>query len=265
MFNIVVDSLADGPDYLFKDVKIVPAIVYQGENALRDKIDIDVKMALELAKKGPVRTAGAPVGAFVKAVSELPKDVPVLIITASKGISSAYNNAMVAARMLRARGYKIEVVDSRSGCMGEGLVLEEAQRLRAEGVALDDAAESLRAFAERIQLYLTVDDVRFLAASGRINELQAFIGALLDIKPIIGVVDGRLVPIAKVRGRRQAMEWMAKKAEGARKKVLGAVAKDPEILDEFQSIVKDAAWVSDVSPGITVHVGPRAFGIAFYQ
>ncbi len=263
MFNIVVDSLADGPPHIFRDVPIASALVYWRDKEFKDKKDIDVFKAIEMAEKGSVKTAGAPVSEFIKAVRQLPRDVPVLIITASSGISGTYRNALVASRMLERQGYKVYVLDSRSGSIGEGLVLEEAQRLRSEDI--EDALQRLEKFVERVSLYLTVDDVRFLAKSGRIPKLLGFIGGAIGLRPIIGVVDGRLEPVAKVIGRKKAMEWMAERAKKGKRMVIGAVGKDREILEEFGKILGMVDWESDVSPAITVYVGPKAFGVAFYQ
>ena len=142
-----------------------------------------------------------------------------LVLAVSSGISATYQSACIAAQDLM-EAYperQIQVVDSLSGSLGEGLLLWHACKRRDAGERLDANARWLRENASRVCHWVTVEDLSHLKRSGRLSSAGALLGTMLDIKPIIRVTEeGKLVSDAKVRGRKAAIRTLAKKFAQAR-------------------------------------------------
>ena len=136
----------------------------------------------------------------------------VLYISMSSGISGSCNSANIAAAELR-EAYperRVEIIDTRGAALGEGLIALQAARMRDEQVSTELAAARLRLAAERMFNVFTVDNLMHLKRGGRLSNLSAMIGTVLQIKPILkGNEEGKIVAFAKVRGRKQSVKMLA--------------------------------------------------------
>ena len=136
----------------------------------------------------------------------------VLYVAMSSGISGSCNSARIAAEELRGRypGRRIEIIDTRGAALGEGLIALQAARMRDEGVNTALAAARLNLVCERMFNVFTVDDLMHLKRGGRLSNVSAVIGTVLQIKPILkGNEEGKIVAFAKVRGRKQSVRTLA--------------------------------------------------------
>lgn len=140
----------------------------------------------------------------------------ILYLAFSSGLSGTCGSAQVAAREL-AEKYperKIVVVDSLCASLGQGLLLQKVNQLRKSGASLEEAA----AWAEQNKLHVShmvaVDDLMHLHRGGRVSKTSAVAGSLLGIKPIIHMDnEGKLIPIDKIRGRKQSLKAIVDKTE----------------------------------------------------
>ena len=136
----------------------------------------------------------------------------VVFVSMSSGISGSLNSARLGAEMLL-EDYperRIELVDTLGASLGEGLVALEAARLRDKGLSAEEAAEKLRDLARRMCNIFTVDDLMHLKRGGRLSNVAAIVGTVLNIKPLLkGNENGRIVSFAKTRGRRRSIEELA--------------------------------------------------------
>ena len=135
-----------------------------------------------------------------------------IYIAMSSGISGSCNCAHMAAAEL-AEKYperRIEVIDTRGAALGEGLIALQAAKMRDQGIGTELAAARLRLAAERMFNVFTVDDLMHLHRGGRLSNVSALIGTVLQIKPILkGNEEGKIVAFAKVRGRKQSIKTLA--------------------------------------------------------
>ena len=147
---------------------------------------------------------------FFEPFLEAGKDI--LYVSMSSGISGSCNSARIAAResMEEHPGRRIEVIDTRGAALGEGLIALKAAEMRDENLSLDLAVARLNLASERMFNVFTVDDLMHLHRGGRLSNVSAMIGTVLQIKPILkGNEEGKIVVFAKVRGRRQSIKTLA--------------------------------------------------------
>ena len=137
----------------------------------------------------------------------------VLYVGLSGGVSGTCWGVGLVAREL-AEQYperKIRVLDTRGASLGEGLIVLEAARLAAEGRVLEEIVVRCEELCGKMRQHFMVDDLKFLRKGGRISGGAALAGTLLQIKPILqGDEEGKIVMLAKVRGKKAGMEEMVK-------------------------------------------------------
>ena len=136
----------------------------------------------------------------------------VIYVSMSSGISGSCDCARVAARQLKEEFPErlVEVIDTRGASLGEGLIAMHAARLRDRNMSTGEAAAELNRIAERMFNVFTVDDLMHLRRGGRLSNLSAIVGTVLNIKPLLkGDEEGRIVAFAKVRGRKKSIEALA--------------------------------------------------------
>jgi len=143
----------------------------------------------------------------------LEEGLDVIYVGMSSGISGTYNAAKMAAKELMEEfsGRKVYTVDSRGAGMGTGLLTLMAGDLREAGKSVDETHQELLAAADNLCEYFTVDDLMFLNRTGRLSGAGALVGTMLNIKPILrGDEEGHIVTSQKIRGRKKAVETLAK-------------------------------------------------------
>ena len=148
---------------------------------------------------------------IIRPILEAGEDV--LVLAFSSGLSTTYQSAVIAAGEL-AEAFpqrKIYVVDTRSASLGQGLLVYYACKQKEKGLSL----EELRDWCEENKFHLchwfTVDDLHFLRRGGRVSGAAAVMGTMLNIKPVLHVDDeGHLIPMEKVRGRRQSLDALVR-------------------------------------------------------
>ena len=211
---------------------------------------------------------------YFKPVLESGSDI--IFVSMSSGISGSCQSALVAANDLSESfpNRRIEVIDTLGASLGEGLVALQAARLRDAGIPTSEAAERLRAMSERMFNVFTVDNLLYLRRGGRLSNLSAIVGTVLNIKPILkGSSEGKIVSFGKVRGRKTSIETLA-------------TLYDQHVLDpEDQTVgiahagcLKDAEYLIsllnrnhppkeillvDYEPVTGSHVGPGALALFF--
>lgn len=193
----------------------------------------------------------------------------VLFLVFSSGLSGSYNSSRIAVEDLRERfpERKIRTVDTLAASMGEGLLVWHAAMRRKAGESLDAVANWTEANRNRLCHWFTVDDLHFLRRGGRVSGAAAVMGTMLNIKPVLHVDDeGHLIPMEKVRGRRQSLDALVRHldetiAEGENRTIFlshGDCAEDAEYvaskLRGRHGI--ERVEINFIGPVIGAHSGP---------
>ncbi len=140
----------------------------------------------------------------------------VLYIAFSSGLSGTYQSAVLARDELKQRfpDRRLEVFDSLCASMGEGLLVYHAAKLRNAGKSLDEVLAWLKGNVLNVCHWFTVDDLNHLKRGGRVSTATALVGTMLGIKPVLHVDDeGHLIPVSKVRGRKQSLDALVRRME----------------------------------------------------
>ncbi len=200
----------------------------------------------------------------------------IIYVAMSSGISGSCHSAHIAAEELMESypGRRIEVIDTRGAALGEGLIALQAAKMRDEGVNTSLAAARLKLASERMFNVFTVDDLMHLKRGGRLSNVSAMLGTVLQIKPILkGNEEGKIVAFAKVRGRKQSIRTLAqmydKLAVEPEKQLVGIVeagckAEAAELADMLrQNRPPREILTVEYEPVTGSYVGPGALALFF--
>ena len=222
MFRIVTDTSSNLPTaYLqAENITVIPFTFHteSGEQSCMDTASFDAKAFYTAMRNGEkVTTSQIPPQRFVDNIRPmLENGEDVLFVSMSSGISGSYASSKIAANQLAEEfpERKSLTVDTYSASLAEGIVVMRAVECRKEGLSIDETYQILRALRHRIAQIFTVGDLRYLKRTGRLSNLEAAVGTVLQIKPLLkGDPQGKIVCFAKVRGRQRAIEEMAKRYE----------------------------------------------------
>lgn len=223
-FQLLTDSCCDLPleiiDQYELDV-INFTITIEGEELVDDLgRTFDKEHFFERLKNGATAsTSQINVHTYLEKFKEYAeKGVPVLYLAFSSGLSGSYQSAIQALELLKEEyeDPQVTIIDTQAACLGEGLLVYEAAKRKADGASLEEVASWVEENKGKLHSWVTVDDIRHLQRGGRISSAQAAIGSLLNVKPIIVMTkNGKLVPSGNVRGRKKSLLQLANKtAEG---------------------------------------------------
>ncbi|MDT2822538.1 DegV family protein [Enterococcus devriesei] len=224
MYQILTDSCCDLPYTLLEEIKVDFISMYVEVNGTEMADDLGRNFKIDefyqKIKDGAMPTTSqVNVGRYVEFFrSYAEKNIPVLYICFSSGLSGSYQSAMQAVEILKEDLPEAEVlvVDSLAASGGEGLMVYEAAQKQQAGMSLQELYEWLEENKLTYHHWVTVDDLHHLQRGGRISKTSAAIGGLMNIKPIITVdVEGKLQNVEKIRGRKKALQLVADKISEA--------------------------------------------------
>ena len=280
-YKIITDSCCDFTDAMCAELGIsyVPLIVtYNGESHTNFSEETAIKAFYNELRNGVTATTSAvnPEGWANVMEPALAAGEDLLVITFTSGMSTTYQSAVIAAQELEEKypQRKILVVDSLCAALGQGLLIWYACKKRDEGLSLEELAAWVEENKLHICHWVTVDDLTHLKRGGRISATSAIVGTMLNIKPIIHVNDeGKLINVAKVRGRKTAIDYLANKlgelGEGYDNETCFVVHGDcEEDAQTLAAMVKEKYGVKHVhigylGPVIGAHTGPGVLALFF--
>jgi DegV family protein with EDD domain len=279
MIRIVTDSTCEAPAALLAHprVTVVPLTVIFGQQALLDGVEITREQfwaRLPKSEKLPTTSQASPAQfeAPFRALTDAGDEVIALVISAR--LSQTYNSALIARDALEGR--PIDIVDSQSTSIGLGLMLQEAVALAEAGASREEVVARLTQMRPKVRLTFVLETLEYLEKGGRIGKAQAFVGTLLKFKPLLGIVDGEVVPVTRVRSRAKALEAVQEllltqvpaRGEHVRIGMTHALAAaeaqqvGAKLAAQFGA---PAPFLADLGPVLGVHVGPGTIGVAVYS
>ncbi|MDN6194579.1 MAG: DegV family protein, partial [Alkalibacterium sp.] len=139
------------------------------------------------------------------------KGIPIIYLAFSSALTGSFNSAIQAKKMLE-RDYgevDIDIIDTKAASLGQGLLVYEAVQKKKEGYSKSELREWVEQNKLNYHSFVTVEDIKHLHRGGRISSTAAAVGSLLNVKPILVMdTEGKLVPIAKLRGKKKSINYL---------------------------------------------------------
>lgn len=283
MASVKIAIVTDSTAYLSKDVRerlgirMIPLSVIFGDETYREEIDMTADEFFVKIKQSPkLPTTSQPsVGEFVDLFTAIREEgyEAVISIHLSSGISGTYQGAVTAGTMVE--GLRVYAYDSEISCMAQGFYAIEAAEMAKAGKMPEEILARLDEMKRTLRAYFMVDDLSHLQRGGRLTGAQAFIGGLLQIKPLLRFENKVIVPFEKIRTRKKAVQRIeelfdedADKGVPLKAAIIHANQPDEASRwrDELAARYPHVEFsISYFGPVIATHVGEGALGLTWYQ
>lgn len=265
---VITDNILNKYSFLYT----LPLQIIFGDDVYNDG-DITQEEFFNLIDKYPdLPTTSQPlVGFTIELLEQLLKEYEkVIFITISSKISGTYQTTLAAAKQIDSE--RITVFDSLLTATVQKKMVMEACKCVENGDDVEKIVTVLSDMRKKHQVYLIVDDLKYLERTGRVNSTVASIGTILKIKPIVRFENGAIVTDSKVRTMKKAMSYMISKLEELKVKdnthILIAHAKGMDYAKKMEQLIKDeyptcSVSICELSPVISVHTGPQTLGVSW--
>jgi DegV family protein with EDD domain len=277
--SVVTDSTADlNPDVVRAlGITVIPLRVRFGQTEYLDGVTLTEDAFLARLKTQahdfPI-TIAPTVEEFEKTYANLVKTTDsILSIHLSGRLGGTCLNAVEAKDRYTIRDVcRVVVIDTHLTSLGLGFVVAEAARYALAGHSLDDVARMARGMLPQTHVLFFVDTLDYLQRGGRIGKIQALVGSMIDIKPLLRLDDGEIILMEKVRTRAKALERLFEfVSDFPHVEQLGIVYSTTaneanNLAKRLESIVRrDRVTITRYGPGLGVHLGPGALGVIVYE
>lgn len=274
---IVLDSTADFPDASehYANWRVVPLYVNFGTASYKDGVQLTAHQFYERLRASPeLPTTSQPTpGDFLAAYEELAAYERILSIHIASNLSGTFQSASTAAAELG--DGRVRTIDSESASVAISMLALAIQRRLERGTTDEEVDALVTRYLDEHGLLFTVDTLEFLARGGRIGKAKAFAGQLLNVKPILSIRDGEVLPVKRVRGNRKAVQEFVDALEtqttdGPALRVGIAHADAPERMVQLEKMVRDirpqARIEMETSLGAVIgaHAGPGTVGFFWF-
>ncbi len=271
--KIVTDSLADIPPALLKelDITTIPCLVRFGDQEYRDRIDLFPSEFYQKLQASPMMpsTSQPATGVFEEIYQRLAKTTDeILAIHTIASLSGIFNASRLAAENIKTA--KIELIDSGQVTMSLGWIVILAARAAKAGHSRAEIKAIVEDVKKRVHVIAMLDTLEYAQRGGRLGKGRALVGTLLNVKPLLSVIDGEIMPVEKVRTQRRALERLVEivLASGPIQELSVVHADAPHHAATLQEMLadtfpKEQIVMSETGPVLGAHVGPGAVGIAW--
>ncbi len=214
MVKILTDSGSDLPQEIAEkyDIDVIPLYFYIEDKEFKDG-DIPPKTLFDEMRAGKETKTAQVTFMDLKEKFQMfaEKNEPVIYLAFSSELSGTYQTACMAKQELLEEypDFDITIIDTKCASLGQGMVVYRTARLLQEhNFSKEALVKAAQYYAPRTEHIFTVDDLIYLKRGGRVSKTSAFVGGMLNIKPVLHVDDGKLIPIKKVRGRKKVHKTM---------------------------------------------------------
>jgi DegV family protein with EDD domain len=275
--KLVTDSTADIPPQVASalGIHVVPLYVHFGDEVYRDGVDLspsEFYRKLATSKSMPTTATVSP-AEFAQIYDNLSEGSnEILVIVLSSKLSATYQIALRGKELSQKKGCRIEVVDSRLVLMPLGLVVIAAAKEAQTGTGMDQVIDTAQKATSRVHVRMAFDTLEYVRKGGRIGAARAFLGTLLNLKPILTIRNGVTTPVARERTRAKAVEHLRLFAASFTniKEMAVEYTTTPEeaaaLARSLDSVFpKELTYVSAVGAVMGTHLGPGALGVAILE
>lgn len=275
---VVLDSTSDYPEApsRFPNMRFVPLYVRFGDDTYRDYVELGPAEFYEKLRTSPVTPATAQPTPqdFVSAYEELAAYQRIYSLHVSSKVSGTFQSAELAAQEIG--GDRIRVVDSLTASLAIAMLSHAIQRRLARGTTDEEIEALIGRFHQDAHVLFTVETLEYLQRGGRIGRAAALAGSLLNVRPILGVDDGVVVAVSRVRGRQKVLAEFERRfveatTDGPGLRVAIAHADAAEWVGTLSEIVwrarpkAEIEFTATLGAVVGTHAGPGAVGFFWFQ
>ncbi|QPC46051.1 DegV family protein [Mangrovibacillus cuniculi] len=277
--QLLADSACDLPLSFFKDnnVTLLPLSVQIEENHYLDLVTIPPKQVFEEIRNGALpKTSQASPQTMLEEFTKLAQtNTSGLYIAFSSELSGTYSTAVMVMEQVKEEHPNLDltIIDTKCASLGHGLLVKHAVEMLEKGKQKEEIISEISTLAPKMVHLFTVEDLEFLARGGRVSKASAFVGGLLNIKPLLHVEDGKLVPLEKIRGKKKVLKRMVELAvERGITTSTGPIAishGDEEetalqLKELLQGVVTDREfYINTLGASVGSHAGPGTLALFF--
>jgi DegV family protein with EDD domain len=271
--KIITDSLGDIPAEQAEElgITVIPINVIFGNINYRDGVDLTTEQFYDKLAAGKIypATIVPPLGRFADTYDKVAEETgEIAVITSSSKLTASYDTALLARERMKKK-CRVEVIDSLSAIMAQGLIVMAAAKAAHEGARLGKILEGVGNNIPRAHTRMAFGTLEYLRRGGRIGKAKTFLGTVLKVSPILGIRDGEVYPFAREHSRARAIDYLYDFADGFTK-IDGIGVEDATTPDEADELARrlqsrfpgETINRSRVSPVVGAHVGPRVLGVA---
>jgi len=271
--RIVTDSACDLSEELIgrHGITVVPLTIRFGDEELVDRRDLDTAEFWRRCATSPTlpETAAPSPGAFGAAFADAADAGAdgIACLTLSSGVSATFQAARTAAESFDR--LPVEVIDTRSLTLGQGLLCLAAAEAAAAGAELAEVTATVGGLIDRTRVYGVIATLDHLQRGGRIGGAAALLGSMLSIKPVIQVKDGVVAEESKQRTRARSLDYLVAKVRAdaplERLAAANGSADDfDQLVDRLRGVeVAHEIVLGDLGPVVGTHSGPGAIGVCY--
>lgn len=278
--KIITDSAADLPVELLQayDIDLIPLRVYdEAETEYLDGVTLESVTLLQKMREGAVyRTSLPSLETFKeKFVSYAKEGNPCIYLAFSSELSGTYQSSVLIKEEVKETyaNLDLEIIDTKCASLGQGLVVLEAAKMAKDGASKEDILKRVDFLMNHMEHIFTVADLQYLVRGGRLSKVAGFIGGLLNIKPILNVEEGKLVPLEKVRGKKKVLSRIVDIMEERGKELKGQTigmthGDDLETAEALKALITERFGcevfiVNTIGAAIGAHTGPGVITLFF--
>lgn len=277
--KILADSACDLTQQYFDkySIEMVPLTVHLEDNEYRDGIDISPKEVYDAMRDGAAtKTSQVSLQTFEEIFTRYAEaNQPLVYLAFSSELSGTFQTAQMMLQTVKEKypDAPLHVIDTQCASIGYGLVVLRAAKLALDGVTAQEIIELAKYHAQHMEHIFTVDNLEYLYRGGRVSRTAAFVGTLLNIKPILHVEAGKLVPIERIRGSKRLLQriitLMEERGTDFSNQTIGiSHGDDLETAEKLAKLIKEKFNVKDiviemVGSVIGAHSGPGTIALFF--
>lgn len=277
--KLFADSASDLPMSFFEEnqVALIPLRVYIDDTEYEDLKTIDPKQVFKEIRSGKMPKTSQPTPQdFKELFTELAvSNQSGIYIAFSSALSGTYQTAVMVYNQVKEEypNLDLTIIDTKCASVGYGLIVKAAAELAKQGVSKEEILQDIEFRCQHMEHLFTVEDLDYLAKGGRLSKASAFLGGLLNIKPLLHVEEGKLIPIEKIRGKKKLikrmLDVMEERGVDLNNQLIGiSHGDDEEAALELKSLIQERFgtkefFINIIGSAVGAHAGPGTLALFF--
>lgn len=278
--RIIADSASDLPKDFFSNEKVdlIPLKVLFGETEYEDMVTIDSSKVYDAMRGGEVVKTSQASPVFMKELftEVAEKNETAIYIAFSSELSGTYQTAVLMQKevMEEYPDLDLTIIDSKCASLGYGLVVKRTAEKANGGASKEELLASVDFDITHMEHVFTVDNLDYLARGGRVSKASAFVGGLLNIKPLLHMEDGKLIPLEKIRGRKKVLRRMVEVMrdrngfDNAEQRIGISHGDDLATAQALKEMIEESCdcrdfTITSIGSAVGAHAGPGTIALFF--